>query len=52
MGTMPPKELLTLWAKDDIPVEMAVGHILQNLAKLQATVEAKSSQNSPITDCR
>jgi hypothetical protein len=40
MGTMSPKELLNLWVKDDMPVEMAIGHILQNLAKLQATVEA------------
>jgi hypothetical protein len=40
MGTMPPKDLLTLWAKDNMPVEMAIGHILQNLTKLQATVEA------------
>lgn len=40
MGTMPPKELLTLWARDDMPVEMAIGHILQNLAKLQAAIEA------------
>jgi hypothetical protein len=40
MGTMSPKELLTLWARDDMPVEMAVGHILQNLAKLQAYLEA------------
>jgi len=37
---MPPKELLTLWTRDDMPVEMAVGHILQNLAKLQTSVEA------------
>jgi hypothetical protein len=37
---MSPKELLNLWAKDDMPVEMAIGHILQNLAKLQATIEA------------
>lgn len=40
MGTMPPKELLTLWARDDMPVEMAIGHILQNLAKLQTNIEA------------
>jgi hypothetical protein len=40
MGTMSPKELLNLWAKDDMPVEMAMGHVLQNLAKLQTTVEA------------
>ena len=40
MGTMPPENLVTLWARDDMPVEMAIGHILQNLAKLQATVEA------------
>ncbi len=39
MGTISPKELLNLWTKDDMPVEMAIGHILQNLAKLQATVE-------------
>ena len=39
MGTMPPKELLDLWTRDDISVEMAIGHILQNLVKLQTTVE-------------
>ncbi|OQY16409.1 MAG: hypothetical protein B6I36_10290 [Desulfobacteraceae bacterium 4572_35.1] len=32
--------MLTLWARDSISVEMMVGHILQNLTKLQATVEA------------
>ena len=40
MGTMPPKDLLALWARDNMSVEMAVGHILQNLTTLQATVEA------------
>jgi hypothetical protein len=40
MGTTSPKELLTLWARNGMPVEMAVGYILQNLTKLQATVEA------------
>jgi hypothetical protein len=39
MGTMPPKELLILWTRDDIPVEMAVGHLVQNLVKLQTAVE-------------
>lgn len=39
MGTMPPKELLTLWTREDMTVEMAIGHILQNLTKLQTTVE-------------
>jgi hypothetical protein len=44
MGTMPPKDLLALWARDNMPVEMAVGHILQNLTTLQATVEANHLQ--------
>jgi hypothetical protein len=38
---MSPKELLNLWTKEDVPVEMAIEHTLyvQNLAKLQAAVE-------------
>ncbi len=39
MGTMPPSELLKLWKLEHITVEMAVGHILQNLITLHTTVE-------------
>ncbi len=33
MGTMSPKELLNLWTKDDMPVEMATGHRYASRAK-------------------
>ncbi|NIW50353.1 MAG: hypothetical protein GWN30_37945, partial [Gammaproteobacteria bacterium] len=39
MGTMTPQELLRLWTLDKITLEMAMGHVLQNLIQLQATSE-------------
>jgi hypothetical protein len=39
MSTMPPDELLKLWKLEKLPLEMAMGHVLQNLAKMQATIE-------------
>lgn len=38
MSTVTPAELLKLWTVEHIPSEMAVGHILQNLVKLQTMV--------------
>jgi hypothetical protein len=39
MGTVKPSELLNLWAQEKISVEMAIGHILQNLIIQGSTVE-------------
>ncbi len=38
MGTLPPEEVLRLWAGDAMPLEMAMGHVLQNLVRLQTTL--------------
>ncbi len=40
MGTMPPQELLKQWQLEEMPVEMTTGHILQNLVKIQTTIDA------------
>jgi hypothetical protein len=40
MATMPPAELLTLWKLEKLPLEMAMGHVLQNLVKIHADIEA------------
>jgi hypothetical protein len=51
MGTVPPKELLKKWECEEITVEMAVGHILQNLVQLMTIIEAfKTSLRKLRTD--
>jgi len=40
MGTMPPQELMRQWRLEKISVEMATGHILQNLTKIQTAIDA------------
>ncbi len=40
MATMPPTELLKLWDREEMTSEMAIGHMLQNMAKQQTTFEA------------
>ena len=40
MGTMHQDELLKLWRREEISIEMAIGHLLQNLAKIQTVIEA------------
>jgi len=40
MGTLPAKELLKKWEREELTVEMAIGHILQHLVKLLAALEA------------
>ncbi len=40
MGTMPPQELIKKWEREEITVEMAIGHILQHLAKIQTVIDA------------
>ncbi len=39
MGTMTPSELLKLWKLEKLSVEMAVGHILQNLVNIHTANE-------------
>jgi hypothetical protein len=38
MGTMNPNELLKLWTLEQVSVEMAIGHILQNMVKTSETL--------------
>ncbi|MFN8489197.1 MAG: hypothetical protein U0350_16540 [Caldilineaceae bacterium] len=40
MSTQTPSELLNLWKQEQMTAEMAIGHILQNLVKQQAALEA------------
>ena len=40
MATYSPQDLLKLWKQQEIPLEMTTGHILQNLAAIQETLEA------------
>lgn len=40
MGTMHPQKLLNKWQLEEMTVEMEIGHILQNLVKTQAAIDA------------
>jgi len=40
MGTLHPQELLKQWELEKISHEMATGHSLQNLVKIQQTIDA------------
>ena len=44
MGTTTPDELLKLWKLENITVEMAIGHILQNLVKMQRTHDTRNTK--------
>ncbi len=39
MSTVTPSELLNLWKQEQLTIEMAIGHILQNLVKQQTLLE-------------
>jgi len=39
MSTITPEELLTAWKLEQVSVEMAIGHILQNLVKQQTALD-------------
>ena len=39
MGALAPSELLRGWEQGTIPPEMAIGHLVQNLVKLQTSLE-------------
>ena len=40
MSTITPQELLKQWKLEQIPVEMAMGHVLQNLVQQQILVDS------------
>jgi hypothetical protein len=40
MGTMSPQELLKQWRGEKMTAEMAMGHVLQNLVKIQRAMDA------------
>jgi ABC-type transporter Mla subunit MlaD len=40
MGTISPEELARLWREEALSVEMAIGHITQNLVHLQGALDA------------
>jgi len=39
MGTLHPQELLKQWELEEISHEMATGHSMQNLVKIQQTID-------------
>lgn len=49
MSTVTPEELLRLWKLENIPLEMAMGHVLQNLVKQQ---KAQDALNQMIANLR
>lgn len=42
MGTLPPDELLRLWAAEELPTERAIGQVVQHVALLQAAFQRQS----------
>jgi len=40
MGTLSPDELARLWRQEQLSVEMAIGHITQNLVQLHGALDA------------
>ncbi len=43
MSTMTPDELLKLWTLEKVTIEMAIGHILQNLVKAQTNAQSRDT---------
>lgn len=43
MAAFTPDELLRLWAQENLPIEMAIGQVLQNLVYQQSTILALQS---------
>jgi hypothetical protein len=40
MGTLPPKDLLREWSLENLTTEMATGHTLQHLVRIQQAIDA------------
>ena len=47
MSTHPIPELLSLWAKNELTADQAIGHILQNLLALSQRVAALEKLGGP-----
>ncbi len=43
MGTMSPQKLLNKWEREEITIEMAIGHILQHFAKIKRPLMLSTS---------
>lgn len=39
MATVTPKQLLNAWKQEQMPLEMTMGHVLQNLVTLREEIE-------------
>jgi len=39
MAAMPPHDLLKAWKQDTMPVEMTLGHVVQNLVILREDID-------------
>ena len=39
MATVTPTELLKAWKREEMPSDMAIGHVLQNLVILRADID-------------
>ena len=48
MGTITATELLQRWSRDDMPVEMAVGHLLQHLVILHETDQKAATSRTQL----
>jgi len=40
MGTIPAKDLLNKWKQNDLPIEMALGHLLQRMVMTENDLKA------------
>ena len=53
MGTIPAKDLLNKWKQNDLPIEMALGHLLQHLVLTENQLkEATLVQRKQQTDIK
>jgi hypothetical protein len=48
MAALPPEELLRLWTAEQLPAERAIGQLVQNLARLQTTIDQHSQALSSL----
>ncbi len=52
MSTHDPKKLLSLWRKEKIDVDMAIGHLLQNLINQQKSLATTNATTTQIQSSR
>jgi hypothetical protein len=46
LGTISPTELLRLWKLEQVTLEMAIGYLIQNQAKLDKAIQAANISRS------